>query len=97
MGLICCPETLVTKHKPTRRDIPEERRSHELGPRLLIRHCIEFYIRSVHGRCSTVTLFQLMNCFNVSVLQLLQRCYNFALHVSIVIRSSSGAYNFLRL
>jgi hypothetical protein len=35
-----------------------------------------------------------MHCFNISVLQLLQCCYNFAQHFSIIIRSSSGAYCF---
>jgi hypothetical protein len=35
-----------------------------------------------------------MQCCNITVLQLLQCCYNFAQHVSIVIGSFSGAYSF---
>jgi hypothetical protein len=35
-----------------------------------------------------------MHFFNISVLEPLQRYYNFAPHVSIAISSSSGAYNF---
>jgi hypothetical protein len=41
---------------------------------------------------SFITLIQIMHSFNISVLQLLQR-YHFARHVSVVIRSSSGAYD----
>jgi hypothetical protein len=61
---------------------------------LLIRITSFYIVRSVHDRCSIITLLQLMHSFNISVLQYLQSCYNFAQHVSIVIRSSSGAYNF---
>jgi hypothetical protein len=53
-----------------------------------------FYIvRSVHERRTIITHSQLTHCFNISVLKLSQRRYNFARHVSIAIRSSSGAYN----